>query len=696
MDLHGDLKILRGVSFLNSFTDKDLLDFYNECEQVQLKENEILFEEDSDGDSMYIVLSGNLVIFREKQIITKRGAGDFFGEMALIESKMRSASVKSVANSLLLEIKKVTYEKFFATRPMVILEILKTLSNRSRTDLDILDGVFTELKESEERYRNIVETITDIVFEIDPSGIIKYCNCAITLFGHSSNEVLGHSIKEFISIKNKELPLQSILTKRVGSRATRNLEIFFKINENSEMYKNLHNASILVDAFGLWNVENNIVKRKGSQKVFKGTLFIGRDITEHQMSENMIREHRDRLQMIVDKKTEDISEAKMKAEKANSAKTEFLAKMSHELRTPMNAILGYAQLLDIDVENPLCKQHAKKVQKILKAGNHLLELMNDVLDISSIESENVEISFINVEVSTMVEHVVTLLSPTAYKYNVKIVNQVSASSKFYVFVDQKRFKQVLLNLVSNAIKYNCDDGFVYVDCYISENNKIVLTIKDTGIGIPQEKLDVIFEAFRRLQTVNSEVEGTGIGLAIVKKYTELMDGIISVESKLGSGSCFSLEFPSGCKTENHVDSNISETCTINIRSTDPKYTLLYIEDNEINTEIVLQAMKLRSNIKCLSAVNGAEGLKMVSIHKPDIILLDMYLPDIDGKKILSTLKENDKTSKIPVVVISADAMQESINNALALGALKYITKPIDLIVFLETIDNVLAEKPDAN
>ncbi len=684
------IRILKKVSFLECFTETELISFTDECNTISLEGDKILFEENSAGNTMYIVLSGTLEIFRKHQKIAIRKQGDFFGEMALIESKARSASVKAISDSTLLEISTETYDKYLETRPNVILNILKTLSARSRTDLDILDGIFDKLKRSEERYRNIVETISDIVFQIDPDGKIKYANSAVTNLGYDPKEIVGTSINDLIFVKDKSLlPTPNVVTKRVGSRATKNLELFFKTGDNLDTSKEKSEVAVLVDAFGLWNVENKIVMKRGSKKEFIGTLFIARDITERKRVEDKVIEQRNTLQNAIDEKTIELVTAKEKAERANKSKSEFLSRMSHELRTPLAAMLGFTQLLHINTTNPLTHEQSNKTKKILEAGDHLLNLINEVLDLSSIESDKLNLSFENINITSMIDSLINLLKPTAQKKNVELISNVKVNEEHITYIDRTRLKQILLNIISNAIKYNRENGSVTVNCKKVENGSVSITIEDTGIGIPSENIESIFEPFKRLSSDNTDIEGTGIGLSIVKRLTALMNGTVDVKSKVGQGSCFVLEFP-GAKIDNRGDStengNKSETDkSVKVK----RYTVLCVEDNQFNLEIIMEILKLRPEFDFIPATTGRDGIKMATTHLPDLVILDINLPDINGRDVFRNLQSNEETSKIPVIALSADAMEDDIRKTLDLGFNAYLTKPINIQQFFNTVDEVL-------
>lgn len=380
-------------------------------------------------------------------------------------------------------------------------------------------------------------------------------------------------------------------------------------------------------------------------------------------------------------------EVEADAKAANNAKSEFLSSMSHELRTPMNAILGFGQMLGFDPDEPLTENQKTYVHQIMKGGQHLLELIDQVLDLARIESGKMTLSLEGVALDEVCQECLNLIERPANDRNLVINSDLDTS--IAIRADYTRFKQVLLNLLSNAVKYNRDGGQITLTYKDVPHNKIKVSVTDTGDGIADDLKEGLFEPFNRLGKEAGEIEGTGIGLTITKKLVEAMGGLVGFESTVGTGSTFWVEFP---KTEiEHSKSMVkNDTQKIDYQQDLPTGSLvLYVEDNPANLQLMETIFTRMDGLSLVSAPNAEIGLLMAEDRQPDLILMDINLPGMNGVEALGELRRNDKTKDIPVVAVTARAMRKDIEAGLAAGFRAYLTKPFNIQKLVETIEKQL-------
>lgn len=513
-----------------------------------------------------------------------------------------------------------------------------------------------ENRDLEARTRAIVDNAVDGIITINTKGVIEtYNHAAETIFGYTTKEIIGQNV-------NKLMPTPYAL----------------EHDAYIANYLDTKKAKII-------GVDREVVGQRKNGKTFPMDLSIAevklddkliftgivRDITQRKLVENQLLE------------------AKEDAERASHAKSDFLSRMSHELRTPLNAILGFAQILEMDELSP---SQNESVHHIIKAGRHLTALINEVLDIARIESGRQELSLEPLKISGLLSDVSILMSPLATERNIHFQMPNPGKCDIHIIADLQRLKQVLLNLMSNALKYNHDAGKVELFCEEHQDGILRINVRDTGPGIAPDNLKRVFEPFERLDADAKGVEGSGVGLALSKALVEAMGGVLGLDSQLGKGSTFWIELPTVERNPTEIKTQQLLQESLELPSFNNNIaTVLYIEDNIANFRLVEVALSHRPHINLMTAMQGELGLDLALRHQPDLILLDIHLPVLMGDKVLARLKAQPETQRIPVVVISADATRSKIDKLLAAGAHSYLTKPFNIKELLHTVDTLLEE-----
>lgn len=429
----------------------------------------------------------------------------------------------------------------------------------------------------------------------------------------------------------------------------------------------------------------------------KNYLAVKQDITERKHYEEEIIQLNQNLELRIQERTKELENsnlelelARNEADTANQAKSEFLSRMSHELRTPMNSILGFAQLLEF---TELTEAQHKNLQYILKSGNHLLQLINEVLDIAKIEAGKVSVSLEPIELTAVMQEIADSVMPFAAEKSVNINLPTDGNRKIFVMADLQRLKQILINLLNNAIKYNRKGGSVWISAEASQEldgKKCVrIFVIDNGVGISEENIPKLFKPFERIGGDQFATEGTGLGLSVVEKLTQLMRGKVGVESKVGEGSKFWIELPGTDANPSGVQ-NWKDSGELDFSNKDIKGTLLLVEDNISNIELIKELIRsLKPGIEVLNTMYGLEAIQLIKEYKPSLILLDLNLPDTSGAKVLETIKSDSETKHLPIVVVSADATTKQMELILSKGADQYITKPINVGQLVKIFDQYL-------
>ena len=506
--------------------------------------------------------------------------------------------------------------------------------------------------------RSLIESNIDALITTDPSGIITDVNKQMeALTGSTRDELIGAPFKGYFTDPERaEAGIKLVLSEKKVT----DYELTARARDGKHTDVS-YNATTFYDR----------------DRTLQGVFASARDVTERKRFEQALQETNVELE-----------NAKLNAEKANRAKSDFLSGMSHELRSPLNAILGFAQLIESATPLPTNSQK-ESIEQILQAGWHLLKLINEILDLAVIESGKVFLSLEPVPLDDVLYECQAMMEAQALQHGIRLTFPPSEEPRF-VWADQTRLKQIIINLLSNAIKYNKDKGSVVVTCADLNNGRIRISFRDTGDGLEPEKISQLFQPFNRLGQEARGVAGTGIGLVVTKQLTELMDGTLGVESTLGVGSVFWVELRSTAAPNLKVKkTELVATLPPQPQTGKSQHTLLYIEDNPANMKLVEQLIALRSDIELFTAINGTLGIDQARSVKPDVILMDINLPGISGLEALQILKDDPSTTNIPVVALSANAMLRDIELGIQAGFFQYLTKPIKVKEFMDTLNLAL-------
>ena len=451
-------------------------------------------------------------------------------------------------------------------------------------------------------------------------------------------------------------------------------------------------VGMLADSFN--DMLDEIQKR--TEALERSNHEIAREVAERDRAQQEVMRLNTELELRVRERTlqleasnDQLSLAKATADEANQAKSEFLSSMSHELRTPLNAILGFAQLLDSDaVPIPKGKRH-EYLEHILKAGKHLLVLINEVLDLAKVESGTMALLPESVDLAEVFRECHEMFEPIAAQRRVRMVFKPAAG--LHVTADRTRLKQVLLNLLSNAVKYNRDGGLVTVRAAAAGAGQVRVSVQDTGKGLDARQQSLLFQPFNRLGQEAGPEEGTGIGLVLTKRLVELMGGQIGLKSTIEVGSTFSFELAASMPADGPVVAGEGEKADAPMTTPDGAKTVLYVEDNPANLRLVEEIVSLRTDLRMISAADGGLGVTMAQSHAPAVVLMDINLPGMGGLDALKLLRRDARTAHIPVIALTANAMPRDVESGLAQGFFRYLTKPLDVRLFLAALDDALDE-----
>jgi len=517
---------------------------------------------------------------------------------------------------------------------------------------DITERMLAEakLRSSQERFLDLVNSVEGIFWEADPhTGRLTYVSDrAEAITGHPEQAWLGERFwSTHLHPDDRERALGEVRA-AYAARASRPIEYRFIASDG----RVLHMSSLVA-----------VVKAEDGRSLLRGLI----------------------IDTSARKRAEEAELAAEAALRANAAKTEFLSRMSHELRTPLNAVLGFSQLLALDTTQPLSPSQQARVQHISQAGAHLLAMINDVLDLSRIESGGVALLLTTVPVQLVVNEALTMVAPAAAAAGVSVQLDPGALAGIGVRADHLRLRQVLVNLLSNAIKYNRVGGSVKLRWPVDEVAGLVhLQVHDTGIGLTAAQQEHLFEPFNRLGIERSGIEGTGIGLVITQRLVQLMGGQMAVDSVVGEGSCFTASLPLAASAEAAGSSPATEAP--GSAPAAAVYTVLYAEDNPVNVELVRQVLKMRPACRLLVAASGEQALQLAQQERPDLMLVDMHLGDMSGLELARRIALDEGLCGVPRIVLSAEASPDQARAALAAGFSSYLTKPLNVAQLLRSID----------
>ena len=503
------------------------------------------------------------------------------------------------------------------------------------------------LKKNENYLKSLIASLDDIIVEMDVDGNI------LSLHTNDKNVFSEDFTRQ-------ELNIESLVD---GNIAERYLELVRKAVNTGE--SQIFEHEVRNDSNLRW-FQSNISPKIDDERT---VVISARDITERKILEQSIQR------------------AKEEAEFANRAKSEFLSRMSHELRTPLNAVIGFAQLLQMNSYEPLVGTQRQYVFEIGRAGKHLLDLINEVLDLAKIESGKASIILEPVSVAQMMQETINMITPIAQRAGLKLNGLQCDDAELFVLADHVRLKQVLINLLTNAVKYNKENGKIDF-FYERDDSKLRFHVIDTGIGIASNDVHEIFEPFHRLKEKEQAVEGTGIGLAVVKQLMEMIGGAVFLNSELGSGSHFYIELPI---SENRLVTEgieLPDMSDFEVKS-EKTYNILYIEDNPANLSLVKHIFEAYPFINFLPAENASLGLDVIKQYDIDLVLLDINLPDLNGYDVFQTIRAMPNQKATKIIAVSASAMLSDIEHAEKLGFDGYITKPLEVRNFISTILKVL-------
>jgi signal transduction histidine kinase/ActR/RegA family two-component response regulator len=507
------------------------------------------------------------------------------------------------------------------------------------------------------------------IIATDEAGIVQLFNVgAERMLGYTAAEVVNRIRPSDIHDPQEVIAHAQALSVELSTTIAPGFEaLAFKASQGIE---DIYELTYICKDGSRFPAQVSVTALRDDDGAVIGYLLIGTDISLRKRAES------------------ELKQAMAAAENANRAKSDFLSGMSHELRTPLNAILGFTQLIESGSPPPTVSQ-MRSLQQILKAGWYLLELINEILDLALIESGKVTLSREPVSLAEVLLECRAMIEPQAHKRGIAMTFP-RFDVPCFLDADRTRVKQILINLLFNAVKYNRPEGSVVVEYALCPPDRVRISVRDTGSGLDPDRLAQLFQPFNRLGREAGVEEGTGIGLVVTKRLVELMGGSIGVESAIGVGSVF------------WIDLSVTRALQLGARGTDratharpdaldgaPLHTVLYVEDNPANLELVEQLIARRPELRMLSAADGELGIEFARAYRPEVILMDVNLPGISGIEAMKILRADPSTAHIPIIALSANAVPRDVEKALAAGFFGYLTKPIKVDEFMSALNIAL-------
>ncbi len=678
MDIDSAVKKLKASSIFGLLSKPALTKFCKNSELVKLPKNKVLFEEGSPGDVMYILLQGKLEIYTKNKHIALRTPFEMIGELSLISLQPRSASVKANSASILLRITKDCFDNYIAPHSKVMLEIMKVLSRRSGWDLEKLDKGYKELRQSQQNYEDIVQSVSDIILRVSPEGLINYANSSVSVLGYKSHEMMGKSLKDYINDENEKTILKDLLSKRIGKGKGKAREVWLQVNPKSVLSKKNKKLYFLISSSGVWSESKENKKTKRVQRIFGGNQLIAKDITERKKAEEELKNNKIRLEKLVKKRTKDLEKtnlelkkSKEEADSANKAKSEFLSRMSHEIRTPLNAVLGYSQILLR--KSYLEPEDKDSVKGISTSGSHLLELIDEVLDMSKIEANLMEINAGDFDLNELLKSLSIIFAPRCADKNLMLFVD-NLKKEYFVRSDQTKLRQILINLMGNAVKFT-DEGFVSLKISDSKANLFRFEIIDSGPGIPPKDHKNIFDPFRQTDE-GIKKAGTGLGLTISQKQARLLGGDLIVESELGKGAKFILTLPLPAVTQKVLQRNREDFAIKGLKE-NLKIKALILDRNSNNRDVLFKLLS-SIGVDVFSVADSSQALDEIKNYKPDIVFFDIKIPITDEIKVFEKISKKFKKKSLKIIAMTASVLNHEVDAFLEKGFDEVLLKPIRL------------------